>query len=223
MWILPTRNRQAFCQRFLDACVETKMTSPGILVMDGCFYRDLRVPPNWQTRATEHMELCGVLRKVFEDFPDEPFYGVVADDLVPITPHWDKRLEKAAGTWAISSCNDSWCAPERMAGATCLGGDLLRALGYIVPSGMVHLYVDDLWETIGNGLDCWTVLMDVTVEHRHFGNRKAKHDPTYVRKFNGQQYAQADRQAFGAWKQTSEKELAHVADLRSQARQRLRA
>lgn len=224
MWILPTRNRQALCQRFLDVSRETRMESKGLVVIDGCEYHDLDLPENWQAMQTEHLELCGVLRKVFEDFPDEPFYGVVADDLVPKTPRWDKALEEAAGAWGIASCNDGYMAPERMAGATCLGGDLCRALGWIVPDGFVHLFIDDVWETVGKKLDCWTTLMCVLVEHHHFSNQKAKHDPTYRRVYKGQDFAQMDRNAFNKWRSVNMREdIDRAANLRGETRDRIRA
>lgn len=217
MWFLPTRNRRSRCRDTLDSIVANG-TSRGVVVQDGCDYGRFPVPAGWFLRRTpEHAELGGVLRWAFERFPAEPFYGFISDDMVVKTRGWALAMELAAGQWKIASSNDLWKGQQRMAGALCFGGELLRTLGYWVPAGMNHLYIDDVWETVGRELDCWIYRKDVVVEHLHFANGKGEKDDTYNRVRNGQAYAGEDQRIFEEWREHAEDDLAMVRAARDGA------
>jgi hypothetical protein len=55
----------------------------------------------------------------------------------------------------------------------------VRAVGYIFPPGLHHLYVDDVWEAIGRESGYWTTDMDVMVRHRHVLKGDAAADETH--------------------------------------------
>ena len=79
IWVLPTRGRPERCQEVLDACVATGMRSRGICYIDGAAepYAGVRWPANWSPVALrDHHELAGVLRRAFDEWPDETGYGL---------------------------------------------------------------------------------------------------------------------------------------------------
>ncbi len=202
MWFFPTRKRPALCQRLLDACVETGMTSPGMVVVDGIVegdYKTLRLPPNVILRATNvHMEFGGVLRWIFANFPDEDYYGLVGDDGIPRTPRWDRELVETAGSWAIALSNSLLPRPDAWTYSV-TGGDLMRAVGFWAPPGFIHLYIDDVWEHLITRLGIGRRRDDVVIEEMHYSVGKGLFDETYERRFQGQSYADRDRMAFADW------------------------
>ena len=189
MFFLPSRNRPDRLQQALDKIIEAGTASAGLIVIDGEDpekYADLRLPEGWTLKFLPN-DMGGVARVwnwCVDNYPGLPWYGMLSDDLHVRTPGWDKILIEAAGARGIASCNDGWQANAnpaqgRMHGAAVYGGELMAAVGYWAPRGMIHNCVDDLWEMIGRSFGCWTVRMDVLTEHMHPGCGKAVVDETY--------------------------------------------
>ncbi len=202
MWLLPTHGRPENLRVVLEACVATGMSTPGVIHVNAGpmqdSYRALEIPANWQVVYGEQdMSLGDVMRWFFASAPNEPWYGIITDDQVPVTPGWDKTLVEQAGTTKIVSSNDGWQAPLRIHGAVVFGGDVVRGMGYLVPEGFTHQFIDDLWETIGRETGLWYVDMDVMVEHRHPGkNGGVNWDISYQQNFAR---APADQRRFQSW------------------------
>jgi hypothetical protein len=123
-----------------------------------------------------------------------------------MTPDWDKKLIAEITGRNIVTCDDGVQHDARMSGITVFSGGVLRAMGYMFPPHFWHTYVDNVWEDIGRGANCWTYVSDVLVEHDHpFTNQQldpAKADETSYKSY-GQQAR--DVQAYQHW-QATEKE-----------------
>lgn len=183
MWIVPTYGRPQRCQQLLDSIAAARPCGRGIVIIDGSpetEYGSLRLPPGWHRveRPTNH-GVCAALNLALELYPDEPFYGFVSDDSFVGTADWSAPLVEAAGTAGFATSADGWQAGKRMHGAVAIGGDLVRALGWIAPPGLVHSFVDDAWEWLADKLFNWTHVPRVMVEHRHRANGLAENEPTY--------------------------------------------
>lgn len=124
--------------------------------------------------------------------------GITADDVWPETDNFEQELVKTLSEPYIEivSANDNWQAPKRMHGAVVFDGGFLRDLGFLAPPGFKHMYVDDVWETVGRDLKNWKVRMDVVTDHRHPGKNAAEYDEHY--KKNDQDLA-AGRKVFEQW------------------------
>lgn len=59
--------------------------------------------------------------------------------------------------------------------------DIIRALGYMVWPRFHHLYVDNMWKTLGETVGCITYMPDVIVEHMHPAAGKSQMDEGYAR------------------------------------------
>lgn len=107
--------------------------------------------------------------------------GIMADDLWPMTPNFEAELVRTALSDGIeiASANDLWQAPKRMHGAIVFRGSFLYELGFLAPEDFRHMYVDDVWETLGKDFRNWDVRMDVITEHRHPAKNKAPRDHVY--------------------------------------------
>jgi len=221
MWLLPTHGRPENLRTVLQACVETGMTTPGLIHVNAgplqSEYRQLEIPANWRVVYGESsMTLGDVMRWFRAEYPNLPWYGIITDDQVPVTPGWDMKLVEAAGRTKIVSSDDGWQAPQRIHGAVVFGGEVLRLMGYLAPEGFQHQFIDDVWETIGRQSGLWTVDMTVKVEHRHPMKHGAELDLVYRENFAKQQ---ADQRAYKNW-ETFERArtLTRLAPLMDQSR-----
>jgi len=184
MWLLTTRGRQKEAQRLLDACAET-MTQKAVCYVDGGSYPGLRLPPNWT--LVENEQNIGVgpaMAWFYEKHPYCRYFGWLADDFLPITPDWDRRITEAAGTGRIAYCHDgrrppgSLSNPDWITSAFAIGGDLVRAAGWLSPPGLRQAGIDSAWNRIGRRYGLMTYLHDVRVDHLHWKNGKRPRDAT---------------------------------------------
>lgn len=174
MWLVPSRRRPQNLAKQFDALRSSETTTPGLVLVDQNDYRDLKAeydalacPEGWQIIPTEGESMGDKVREMWPRYANLDWVGLMGDDNLPETKGWDQMLIKALTGWNIVSSNDGWQAPHRMAGATLWSGDLFRAVGYIYPTELQHLFIDDIWETLGRRTDCWHVRMDVMVRHAH--------------------------------------------------------
>jgi len=214
MWVLPSYGRPVQCASAVAAMIEHGSTAHGAIYVcsdDPSWpeYVGMTLPPQWQVvTMPEGMgwqpdKLNNALRR----FPDEPWYGWIADDIFAQTHGFEDALVRAAGSWGIASGNDLWQAKAdirkgRMHGATVFGGDFLRAWGQWVPPGFKHWYIEDVWESLGRELGNWRTLMDVVTEHRHPFKDGAEGDETHSRA-NEDGVRRLGEMAYHEWRSSS--------------------
>lgn len=211
MWCIPSRNRPEKCQALLNVMVERGMTGNGVVGIDAdepqmAAYEKLNLPLGWRLMIAYNGAggAAEIFRVCFRQFPDEPWYGAIADDNAVQTDGFEQALVSAADSWGFANANDLWQAREnvlqgRMHGAVVFGGQLLRALGYWAPDGFSHLYVDDVWETLGRSLGNWKTLMDVVTPHDHPWKNGGAMDET-VAQANSLETNQHDKKAYENWR-----------------------
>lgn len=135
------------------------------------------MPEGWHV----HVCMCNGLSELYNEsykyHPNEPFYGFIADDVVPLTDAWDVKLIEAArrdGMAVPAGGHDASGAPHFV-----LGGDLARSVGWLSLPGLDRLYIDTVWQRIAESRGALRRMPDVVLEHRHFSNGKALMDSTY--------------------------------------------
>lgn len=134
-------------------------------------------------------------RYITTKWADAGFYGLLCDDHWPVTPGWDKALFEAAGSKFISTPAGEPNFPL-LRNVLVLGGDLVRAMGTLVPAPVRHNYEDNIWDTIAADFNILCPLPDVIVEHRHWIRGDAAKDATYER---GSADMADDRDIFEGW------------------------
>lgn len=180
MWILPTYNRQDLCQNVLDACVNTRMQSPGIVFISGeNEYKGLRVPLNWFVhREINRYGAAAALQKFFQILPNEDYYGILSDDTVPKSLYWDTELVNTCQPCHISFCSDGWKYGRNKngklfpSGAVCISGKLARKIGWLALPGTQQYGTDRAWFALSKYADILRYRPDVFIEHLHFRNNK---------------------------------------------------
>ena len=186
MWLLPSRRRVANLTRFFAAYKATGGTTPGMVLVDVTDYQDnlaaydaMELPLGWSFYWT-HGETQGEkIAEIWDQVVDCSWLGLIGDDCVPETPGWDKRLIDKLDGANFVACDDGWQAPKRVGNCWAISGPLVRAVGYIFPPGLQHLFVDDVWETIGREAGCWRCLYGVMVRHQHVMKGEAPADDTH--------------------------------------------
>lgn len=125
--------------------------------------------------------------------------GFMGDDHLPRTVGWDEQYLAALremGTGIVFG-NDL-LQGHRLPTQCAMTSDIVRAVGYMSPPMLKHLYVDNTWLVWGNSLGRLRYLKDVIVEHRHPTAGKAMWDEGYLRVNDGA-VAEHDRLAFEAY------------------------
>jgi hypothetical protein len=199
MWILPTRSRPASCQRFIDNWINTESSTDVLVRLDECDSElenivSLDWPKNFKVKIGKREGVAKATNELFQEFKDEPWYGFLADDFVPKTVHWDKKLAEAASNKFISYPNDM-AEREDLPTLPCVGGNLIREIGYFGFPFTHHYYVDTVYQFIGKHLGIIKRLDDVVVEHMHYEFGKSNLDIVY------QQSSEKFKNDKSIWKQ----------------------
>lgn len=193
--IVPTRGRPERFAEFLKAWEDTTDGTAWLLacvdnddqsryrypILDGSYGCYSVSPPfgfapRLDTEAVRHSR--GV--------PDPFAIASLNDDHLPRTPGWDGRMVEALrdlGSGIVYG-NDL-LQYEDLPTAPAITSDIIRALGFMCPPGLRHVYIDNFWRSLGIRLERLRYLPDVVIEHCHWGvldehgERKAAWDATY--------------------------------------------
>lgn len=211
IWLLSTRGRPDECQRTLDACEATGMTSQGLVYVDETveMYENIRLPANWAIHfEPEWGSIAASMHYTQAHFPDATQYGWLADDNIPRTVGWDKRLEAAAGDWFISCARDFWLSETGWRHPTggpcftaglCWGAKVIEAVGWWVLPGVRQGGIDGAWNDLAGMLSLTRYLPDVTVEHITWKLGKREKDETDEWVKRGVNYIADDLAVYEKW------------------------
>ena len=176
LWLLPSRRRPEKLAKLFAKMKATSMTTRGVVLIQEDEWRELintylalERPENWDFELTESE---GLAAKVQEAWASElcdgaEWVGVIADDNSPETQNWDTILVERLQPGRFVCSNDGWQSPNRIHGALVFSRELLEATGWLAPPNMIHLFFDDVWETIGKDTGTLIWAMDVMVAHKH--------------------------------------------------------
>lgn len=150
----------------------------------------------------ERLRLGGILNYIGYAYacePDVPVLGFVGDDHLPRTEGWDTAVLAALhdlGSGIVYG--DDLLQGQKLPTAVFMTSDIIRTLGWMVPPGLVHLYIDDAWRELGAAMGRLKYLPDVVIEHMHPAAQKASWDHRYA-EVNAPEVAAADKATFDAW------------------------
>lgn len=182
MILIPSRGRPLSLKRFLFYYCTTGATEPGTVLLDrddAHNYENIGTPPGWQfVIHGDRAPITEITNRGMSMYPDSPYYGVLADDVIPHTDQWDKKLKDACIPNGVS-WGDDGIHGEGLCSHMFMGGDLARAQGYISWPGVKAWCADNLWMDMAKALGTAKYLRDVKIEHMHPSNGKAANDPTY--------------------------------------------
>jgi hypothetical protein len=134
-----------------------------------------RVSVNVSRRAG----MVGTLNRLAAMHADD--YDVLAfmgDDHRPRTPGWDQRFADMLAERPGVAYGDDLLQGEALPTSAFISSGLVRALGYMAPPCLRHLYVDNAWLDFGRATNL-TYLPDVVIEHVHPLAGKVEPDDGY--------------------------------------------
>jgi hypothetical protein len=152
----------------------------------------LRLAGTLNTVAMSRVMRSGVL--------DTDIIGFMGDDHRPRTLHWDVMIDDVFRQWghAVVYGNDLIQGPN-LPTAVFMTAGMIKTLGYMVPDGFVHMYLDNTWKAWGELMSRLFYLPHVIIEHMHPIAAKVSWDDGYedVAAFYG-----PDETAFQAYMNT---------------------
>jgi len=118
------------------------------------------------------------IAKMYAD--DYEYLAWMGDDHLPITKGWDQRYRDELGKMdaGIVYGNDLVMGAS-IATQLAFTSNIVKALGYAVPEGFVHLFIDNYFMDLARELGNITYLSDVIVQHLHPISGHAEEDQTY--------------------------------------------
>lgn len=124
----------------------------------------------------------------------------MGDDHRPRTVGWDAAYMTALRDPRCSIVyGDDLLQGANIPTQVAMRSDVVLATGLFVPTGMIHLYLDNVWKTLGEALGELRYLPHVIVEHMHPCAGKAEWDAGYVEN-NAEEVYSADGARFEEWK-----------------------
>jgi hypothetical protein len=210
--VVPSRGRPNNVRELIDAWAHTRTYATLQVVVDDDDetleeYRSLAEgAPSWVSlEVTPRRRLGPTLNEyALKSAPLYDVIGFMGDDHRPRTPGWDRRFAVALaqmGGVGVVYGNDLFQGPN-LPTAVWMSSCIVENLGYMVPPGMVHLWLDNFWRDFGNGLGRLAYLHDVVIEHMHPQAGKSEWDPGYVEVNSGSVWT-ADEATYNAYRVTS--------------------
>jgi hypothetical protein len=184
--LCPSRGRPANANAVCVAWAETDAAARLIVVADAddpnaAEYRKLPC----EVRINEGPQRLGPILnaeavRVCAD-PDVDVIGFLGDDHRPRTWGWDTLLRESLGQAPGVAYGNDLLQEQNLPTAVVMTADLVRGLGYMVPPGLAHLYLDDFWKRLGQDVGHLVYRSDVVIEHMHPVAGKAGWDAGYER------------------------------------------
>lgn len=207
LMIVPTRGRPQAAFELAKAWQETTSTDHAAALLFLVDDDDPELPgygalgqqgPN--VHVGPRLRMGPTLHKASMEYADRyPMIGFMGDDHRPRTPNWDTRYIAALremGTGIVYG--DDMFQGERIPTQVAMTSDIVKAMGGMVPGGLVHLYIDDLWKKVGERLGCLRYMPSVVIEHMHPAAGKAQWDDRYA-EVNAPEVYSGDQARLEAW------------------------
>lgn len=122
--------------------------------------------------------------------------GFMGDDHLPRTAGWDAHVLGALNSPGPAVVyGDDLLQGEKLPTAAFMPSRLVRALGFMAPPVLRHLYADNFWLELGGRLGTLRYLPGVVIEHVHPAAGKAAMDERYAA-VNAPDADAADRRAW---------------------------
>lgn len=126
--------------------------------------------------------------------------GFIGDDMRPRTDDWDGKILgslKQLKTGFVHGDDGHW--KDELATQVFVTSDIVKQLGYMVPPGMIHMYLDNFWSEYARAIDKFIYRGDILIEHLHPAWGKSEMDDLYE-ETNTSERMNADRILFEEYK-----------------------
>jgi hypothetical protein len=185
--IVPSRGRPQNIKRLCEALLKTKSNVELIVGIDmndptADEYHDLALQYGFKLNVSvERKRFAATVNSIaLYHYQDYEYLAWMGDDHVPQTEYWDEHYLdalKEAGVGVVYG-NDL-VQGENIATELAFTSNIVGALGYAIPEGFVHLFVDNYFMELGKAVDRLIYLPNIIVQHMHYSTGYAQEDLTY--------------------------------------------
>jgi hypothetical protein len=141
-------------------------------------YLEQRWPQSWKVETVGVLGNGPTYNEILRRYPNERCYGFLADDALLDKPGMLRMLEEGADDWLVAYANDKHHGAA-IPTMPCMGGKLVRAIGYLSPDCLVHWAIDCAWYEIGKRLSALRYFEHLTYTHLNPVWGTAPDDRTY--------------------------------------------
>lgn len=201
--IVPSRGRPSNIQRLYNALRDTESDVDlyvGVDMDDPTLneYLKIQVETDITVVVSQERKRFGPTLNSISGYiaGEYPFLAWCGDDHLPKTHKWDERYRQElrkmdAGIVYGNDLVQGVNIPTQM-GFT---SNIVNALGYAVPEGFIHLFIDNYFLELGKAIGGVSYLEDVIVQHLHPCVGNAEQDQTY-REANSPEHWSNDQKRF---------------------------
>lgn len=204
--VVPSRGRPGNIKDLITQWVQTEVTATLLVAVDDDdpqrdnYETAMKHAPNdeqYQLVSGLRLRLAGTLNDVIMPRVDmHDIIGFMGDDHRPRTFLWDTYIEDVVGQFgtSVTYANDL-LQGQNLPTQVFITADIIKTLGYFVPPGLVHMYLDNTWKAWGEAMNRLYYLPNVVIEHMHPIAGKSEWDDGYKEVNAGSQY-ETDQAAF---------------------------
>lgn len=194
--IVPSRGRPQNIVRLMQEWHDTQADARLCVVVDADDPTRAQYPG--EPLVVERKRLCPTLNEVAMTV-STPYVGFIGDDHSVKVPGWDALVcENLASMGTGIVYGDDGLVGAALPTAWFMTTNIVHALGYMVPPGLIHLYADNAIHILGQRTGCLRYLPELSVEHLHPAAGKAPWDARYA-EVNSQAQYHADQAAYDAY------------------------
>jgi hypothetical protein len=201
MIFICSRGRRNLLEMFFKVS-QPKLEGRVLIDDDDPSYKGMTLPLGWEFEVGQRDSTSRILNRAFENHPNEPYYGVICDDMIYIEPNpgWDGLLAGACTPKYLAWGNDGRFQ-EKLCPSFFVGGDLVRLMGWLVHPEIGHLYGDTVWWMISRGSKLSKYLPEVQYRHnkvmdRTFLERRIQGDASTFERLRLEEIPQLTHKAF---------------------------
>lgn len=211
--ICPTRQRAHKCKKMLKSFTAKSSKDSAVL-----FLVDQDDPELQHYQTLFHDYSCAytinprqtyiqLMNAAFKACPNHEFYCPANDDFIFETHGWDIAMmgiiDDQFQSIGIAHCNDG-IQHEKIPVVAVISGVIVRALGWVFPPVLRHLFGDNALNIIGRGLNRMCYVSNIVVKHDHPLVNKEAEDEIYKQTNSDERYHK-DGIIFKQWEKNQAK------------------
>lgn len=184
--IVPSRGRPENIKRLNEALLDTDSDLDFVVGVD----EDDPFLAKYQALEEEYMfdlyvgprrKFAGTVNAIaMENYKRYKYIAWMGDDHIPQTRWWDFKYRQELDKHKVGVVyGNDLVQGKNIATELAFTSNIIEELGYAIPPGFVHLYVDNYFMEIANAIGKLIYLPDVIVQHMHPSAGTAQEDLTY--------------------------------------------
>lgn len=184
--VVPSRGRPENIRRLSEALLDTDADLDFIVGVDDddpklAEYQELEKEYMFDLYVGPRRKFAGTVNSIMmENHERYKYLSWMGDDHLPRTWQWDLKYRQELDKLSTGVVyGDDLFMGEAIATELAFTSDIVGVLGYAIPPGFVHLYVDNYFMEMAKSIDKLSYLPDVIVEHLHPEAGTAVEDQTY--------------------------------------------